>query len=132
MINRVTLVGRLGQDAELRYTTNGTAVSNFSVATTNTWVKDGEKQEKTEWHKVVVFGKSAEFAGEYVRKGSLVYIEGRLQTRSWEDKEGNKRYTTEVVAQTLRLLDSRRERGETAEREEEPYTSPNDESDVPF
>ena len=134
MINKCILVGRLGNDPELKYTNSGSAVSNISIATTEKWTdKSGERQEKTEWHKVVVFGKSAEFAGEYAHKGSLVYVEGRLQTRSWEDREGNKRYTTEIVAQNFRLLDSKRDREEsTAPKEEESYQSPNDESDVPF
>ena len=130
MLNKTMIIGRLGSDPELKYTNSGSGVCNLSVATTEKWTnKDGDRQEKTEWHKVVIFGKSAEFAGEYAHKGSLVYVEGRLQTRSWEDREGNKRYTTEVVAQNFRLLDKRQDR---EEKNEETYESPNDESDVPF
>ena len=130
MLNKTMIIGRLGQDPELKYTNSGSGVCNLSLATTEKWTnKDGDRQEKTEWHKVVIFGKSAEFAGEYAHKGSLVYVEGRLQTRSWEDREGNKRYTTEVVAQNFRLLDKRQDR---EEKGEETYESPNDESDVPF
>ena len=130
MLNKTMIIGRLGGDPELKYTNSGSGVCNLSLATTEKWTnKDGDRQEKTEWHKVVIFGKSAEFAGEYAHKGSLVYVEGRLQTRSWEDREGNKRYTTEVVAQNFRLLDKRQDR---EEKGEETYESPNDESDVPF
>lgn len=98
-INKVILVGNLGQDPEVRYTPNGSAVANLSLATSDSW-KDkntGQMQEKTEWHRVAMFGKLAEIAGEYLRKGSQVYIEGKLQTRKWQDKQGQDRYTTEVV-----------------------------------
>lgn len=98
-INKVILVGNLGQDPEVRYMSNGNAVANFNVATSETW-KDkqtGENREKTEWHRIVAFGKLAEITGEYIKKGTLVYIEGQLQTRKWQDQSGQDRYTTEVV-----------------------------------
>ena len=111
-VNKVILVGNLGRDPETRYTTGGDAVTNIRVATTDTWKdKNGEKQEKTEWHTVVFFGRQAEIAGEYLKKGRQVYVEGRLQTRKWQDKEGQDRYSTEVVLQgfnsQLTMLDSR-------------------------
>lgn len=108
-LNKVMLIGRLGQEPEAKYTPNGTAVSNFSIATSEKW-KDkasGEWNEKTEWHKVVSWNKQAEFCNQYLKKGSLVYIEGKLVTRSWDDKEGQKRYMTEVVANTVQLLDKK-------------------------
>lgn len=112
-INRVILVGNLGQDPEVRYMPNGSAVANLSVATSESW-KDkqtGETRDRTEWHRVVVFGKLAEIAGEYVKKGTQVYLEGQLQTRKWQDQAGIDRYTTEVVINpiggTLQILGSR-------------------------
>lgn len=106
MVNKVILVGRLGADPEIRYTQDGTMVTNLNVATNEQWKdKDGEKQQKTEWHRVVTFRKLAEICGNYLSKGSLVYVEGRIQTRSWDDKDGNKRFTTEVVASTMQMLD---------------------------
>ncbi|MCX8573434.1 MULTISPECIES: single-stranded DNA-binding protein [unclassified Gilliamella] len=112
-INKVILVGNLGQDPEVRYMPNGSAVANFSVATSESW-KDkqtGENRDRTEWHRVVVFGKLAEIAGEYIKKGTQVYLEGQLQTRKWQDQTGNDRYTTEVVVNpiggTLQILSSR-------------------------
>jgi single-strand DNA-binding protein len=105
-INKVILVGRLGNDPEIRYTQQGVAVTNFNVATSETWVdKAAQKQERTEWHRIVVWGKMAETCSQYLAKGRQVYVEGRLQTRQWEDKEGSKRYTTEVVASTVQFLD---------------------------
>jgi single-strand DNA-binding protein len=107
-VNKVILVGNLGRDPETRYTTSGDAVTNIRVATTDTWKdKNGEKQEKTEWHTVVFFGRQAEIAGEYLKKGRQVYIEGRLQTRKWQDKEGQDRYSTEIVADRMQMLGSR-------------------------
>ena len=104
-VNRVTLIGNLGRDPELRYTQSGQAVTNFSVATNEKWKdKDGQLQERTEWHRINVWGKSAENCAQYLSKGRSVYIEGRLQTRDWEDREGNKRQTTEVVAQRVQFL----------------------------
>ena len=111
-VNKVILIGNLGSDPELKYTPSGAAVTNFNVATNEVWNdKDGNKQERTEWHRVVLWRKLAEIAGEYLKKGSKVYLEGRLQTRSWEDKDGVKRYTTEVVADNMTMLDAKSEGG---------------------
>ena len=119
-INKVILIGNLGRDPEVRYTTNGKAVANFTMATTEKW-KDaqGERQEKTEWHRIVVWGKQAEIAGEYLRKGRSVYVEGSLQTREWTDRDGNKRYTTEINAQRFQMLGSPR-----GERDAQPQPQP--------
>ena len=107
-VNKVILVGNLGRDPELRYTQGGSAVTNFTLATNEKWRdKDGNNQERTEWHRVVVWGRQAETCAEYLAKGRQVYLEGRLQTRQWEDKEGNKRWTTEVVAQRVQFLGSK-------------------------
>jgi single-strand DNA-binding protein len=107
-VNKVILVGNLGRDPEVRYLPSGDAVANITLATTETWKdKSGEKQEQTEWHRVAMFGKTAEIAGEYLKKGSQVYIEGRLQTRKWTDKEGQERYTTEIRADRMQMLGSR-------------------------
>lgn len=108
-INKVILIGNLGQDPEVRYMPNGNAVANVTVATSESW-KDkntGENQERTEWHRVVFFRRLAEIVGEYCKKGSKVYIEGKLQTRKWQDQSGNDRYTTEIVANEMQMLDSR-------------------------
>jgi single-strand DNA-binding protein len=108
----VILIGNLGRDPELRYTQNGQPVTTFSLATNERWKdKDGQPQERTEWHRIVVWGKSAENCAQYLQKGRSVYIEGRLQTRDWEDREGNKRQTTEIVAQTVQFLGGRGEAG---------------------
>lgn len=108
-VNKVILIGNLGNDPDTRYTANGGAVTNLSLATTDSWrdKQTGENQERTEWHRVVLFGKLGEIAGEYLKKGSKVYIEGRLQTRKWQGKDGQDRYTTEIVANDLQMLDSR-------------------------
>jgi single-strand DNA-binding protein len=109
-LNKVMLIGNLGRDPEIRYTQNGTAVANFTMATTDRWTDGtGERQEKTEWHRVVVWAKQAEIVGEYLKKGRQVYVEGSLQTREWTDREGQKRYTTEVKAQRVQMLGSRGE-----------------------
>ena len=108
-VNKVILVGNLGQDPEVRYLPSGGAVTNISIATTDTW-KDketGEKKERTEWHRVVFFARLAEIVGEYLKKGSQVYVEGRLQTKKWQDKEGRDRYTTETVAERMQMLGGR-------------------------
>lgn len=105
-INKVILVGRLGQDPELRNTQNGQPVCSLGIATSESWMKDGKKEEKTEWHKVIVWGKLAENANKYLKKGRLIYIEGKLQTRTWEDQQGQKRYTTEIIANELKFLES--------------------------
>src|SRR3954447_4889303 len=107
-VNKVILIGNLGRDPEVRYMPSGDAVANITIATTETWKdKGGEKQEQTEWHRVAMFGKTAEIAGEYLKKGSQVYIEGKLQTRKWTDKEGQERYTTEIRADRMQMLGSR-------------------------
>lgn len=103
-VNKVILLGNLGRDPEVRYTQSGSAVANFSLATTRAYKSGEEWKEETEWHNIVVFGRVAERCGEYLQKGSQVYIEGRLQTRKWEDKEGNSRSTTEVVANEVQFL----------------------------
>ncbi len=108
MVNKVILIGNLGADPELRYTPNGMAVATLRVATSRTWKdKDGQKQDETEWHRVIVWDKSAEFCGNYLSKGSKIYLEGRLQTRKWKDKDGVDRYTTEIVAATVQNLTPR-------------------------
>ncbi len=107
-VNRVILIGNLGRDPELRYTAGGQPVASFSVATNERWNdREGKTQERTEWHRIVVWGKQGENCANYLQKGRTVYIEGRLQTREWEDKEGHKRQTTEVVAQSVQFLDRR-------------------------
>jgi single-strand DNA-binding protein len=109
-VNRVILVGRLGRDPETRFTGSGQAVANFSVATDETYKdRNGERQKRTEWHKIVVWGKQAEIAQQYLKKGSLVYIEGRIQSREWQDKEGQKRTSFEIVANNFRMLGGRSE-----------------------
>ena len=112
-VNKVILIGNLGADPEVRYTPDGAQVANFNLATSESWNDrtSGEKQERTEWHRLVVWRKLAEIAGQYLKKGSKIYIEGKLQTRSWEDQSGQKRYTTEVVVNELQMLDSRGEGG---------------------
>lgn len=107
-LNKVMLIGRLGRDPEIRYTNSGSAVANFSLATTDTWKdKQGQKQERTEWHNIVLFGRQAEVAKEYLAKGRSVYIEGRIRNRSWDDKDGNKRYRSEVVGDRMQFLGSK-------------------------
>jgi single-strand DNA-binding protein len=107
-INKVILIGNLGADPETRYLPSGDAVTNVRLATTDTWKdKSGEKQEHTEWHRVAFFGKLAEIAGEYLKKGSPVYVEGRIRTRKWQDKDGQDRYSTEIVGDRMQLLGSR-------------------------
>jgi len=108
-VNKVIIIGNCGQDPEVKYMPNGNAVANVTVATSESW-KDkntGEQQTKTEWHRVVFFRRLAEIVGEYVKKGSKIYVEGRLQTRKWQDKDGQDRYTTEIVAEQMQMLDSR-------------------------
>ncbi|NLR75344.1 single-stranded DNA-binding protein [Leeia aquatica] len=108
-LNKVLLIGNLGRDPEVRYMTNGEAVANFSIATTESWKgKDGQKQERTEWHNIVMYRKLAEIAGQYLKKGSAVYVEGKLQTRKWQDKNtGQDRYTTEIIADEMKMLGGR-------------------------
>ncbi|QJA06441.1 single-stranded DNA-binding protein [Thermosulfurimonas marina] len=112
-VNKVILIGRLGADPEIRYTADGQAVATFRVATNEVWVKNGERQEHTEWHRIVAFGRLAEICGEYLSKGRQVYIEGRIRTRSFEDREGQRRWVTEIVANDMRMLDGRRDQAFT-------------------
>src|SRR4029077_14527294 len=115
MVNKVILVGRLGKDPETRYTSSGQAVCNFTMATDETYRdRAGERQKRTEWHRIVVWAKQAEIAQQYLRKGSLVFVEGRIQTRQWDDREGQKRTTVEIVANNFRMLGGRDEGGGAA------------------
>ncbi len=121
-VNKAIIVGNLGRDPETRYLPDGGAVTNISIATTDSW-KDkstGEKKEQTEWHKVAFFGKLAEIAGEYLKKGSQVYIEGRIRTRKWQDKDGQDRYTTEIIADSMQMLGGRAGAGDASGRAEAP------------
>jgi len=112
-INKVILIGRLGKDPEMRFTQSKQAVANFSIATSESWKdKGGQKQEKTEWHNIILWARLAELANEYLHKGSQVYIEGRLQTRSWDDKDGIKHYTTEIIGQNMQFLDEKKNSGD--------------------
>lgn len=136
MVNKVTLIGRLGGDPEVRYTTSGTAIANFTLATSENWKdKEGNKQEKTEWHKIVAFRRLAEICGEYLVKGKQIYIEGRIQTRQWEDKDGNKRYTTEIVANQMQMLGSAKDAADSGPAQGAPSSNENDmpvDEDIPF
>jgi single-strand DNA-binding protein len=134
-VNKVILIGNLGRDPELRYTKDGRAVANFTLATSDRWRdKEGASQERTEWHRIVVWDKQAENCAQYLQKGRSVYIEGRLQTREWEDREGQKRQTTEIVAANVTFLGNRpgggRAPGEAAEAAPAPSTGNGD--DIPF
>ena len=113
-VNKVILIGNLGQDPEVRFTPSGTAVANLNLATTDTWMdrQSGQRQERTEWHRVVMFNKLAEISQQYLKKGSKLYIEGRLQTRKWQDQNGQDRYSTEIVANDMQMLDGRGEGGQ--------------------
>jgi single-strand DNA-binding protein len=118
-VNKVILIGNLGRDPEVRHTPSGAAVANFSIATNEAWNnREGQREERTEWHRVVAFGKLAEICGQYLKRGKQVYIEGRLQTRQWEDREGNKRSTTEIVAANMTML------GRAGEAAAEAYAPP--------
>ncbi len=142
-INKAILIGRLGKDPEMKYTPSGTAVASFSLAT-NYSVKDenGNYTDKTDWHNIVVYGRGAEFAGEYLSKGRLVYVEGRIQTRSWEDKDGNKRYTTEIICFDVQSLGSKGEvtakptdepaADEKATKDEQQSSDVEEADDLPF
>jgi single-strand DNA-binding protein len=149
-VNKVTLIGNLGNDPEVKYGKNGNAIANISLATAESWRdKDsGEQQERTEWHRVVFFGRLAEIVSEYLHKGSQVYVEGRLQTNKWQDKEGNDRYTTQIVANEMQMLGGRGgstnnqepavEKSTDASSEQNKQSSPNQSStddfdeDIPF
>lgn len=137
MINKVIILGNLGKDPESKHTANGTSVSNFSVATSETW-KDkstGERKEATEWHRVVAFGRTAEVVNEYLTKGSKVFVEGKIQTRKWQDKEGNDRYTTEILANNIKMIGGKSESG--SQQAQPPQQAPQQapdflDDDVPF
>lgn len=137
-VNKVILIGNLGADPETRYTPSNTAVTHLRLATSESWKdkQNGENKEQTEWHRVVMFGRLAEIAAEYTRKGSKVYIEGRIQTQKWQDKQGNDRYTTEIVAGQMQMLDSRGSsplRDESSEyKRPEQKSAPDFDEDVPF
>lgn len=130
-VNKVILIGNLGRDPEVRYTQGGSAVANFTMATTEQWkdATSGERKERTEWHKIVVWGRQAEIAGEYLRKGRQVYVEGGLQTREWTDRDGNKRYTTEIKAQRFNMLGSRNDAD--SQRQPEPQNAPSEPTPAP-
>ncbi len=142
-LNKVLLIGNLGADPEMRYTPSGRAVVNFRMATTRQWnTQDGERREETEWHRIVAFSKLAEICGQYLKKGAPVYVEGRLQTRSWEDQSGMKRYTTEIVANEMQMLSARQQNevasdasgGPGSRTPEAPPSSPDpgSDDDLPF
>ena len=132
MVNKVILIGNLGAAPEIRYTADGAAVANFRMATSEVWTnREGERQERTEWHRVVAFGRLGEICGEYLKKGSRVYIEGRLQTRAWEGQDGQKRYTTEVVAREMKMLD-RKGDAPGAQDERDLPPPPDTGDDIPF
>jgi len=123
-VNKAILIGHLGKDPETRHSQSGAAITSFSLATNESWNnKEGQREERTEWHRIVAFGKLAEICGQYLKKGKQVYIEGRLQTRSWDDRDGNKRYTTEIVANNMTML------GRTGEISSDTYAPPIQEDD---
>jgi len=132
VLNRAMIIGNLGGDPEMRYTQGGTAVANFSVATNEKWKdKDGNQQERVEWHRIVAFGRLAEVCGEHLTKGKQIYVEGRIQTRSWEDKDGQTRYATEIVASNMKMLG---QKGNGSGGKGRPPAPPADEyeDDIPF
>jgi single-strand DNA-binding protein len=144
-VNKVIVLGNVGRDPEVRYTPDGKAVCNLSIATSRSWKnKDGDRQEETEWHRVSLFDRLAEIAGEYVKKGKPVYVEGRLRTRKWQDKDGKDQYTTEIMAESMQLLGGRddeaaprqqapaRDTRTQAERKRPNFTAEADESDCPW
>ena len=137
-VNKVILIGHLGADPEIRYTQGGSPVANLRLATNESWTnKNGQKEERTEWHRIVLWSKLAELAGQYLTKGRQVYIEGRLQTRSWDDKDGNKRYSTEIVATSMQFLGGAGDRkGESANLPPDLPAPPDNlgsgEEDIPF
>ena len=138
-VNRAIIVGHLGKDPETRSSQGGMTITNFSVATSETWKdkKTGEKREQTEWHRISTFGRLAEICAQYLEKGKLVYIEGRIQTRSWEDKEGNKRYTTEIIANNMQILGGGGEKREAPKKQKTPPKTKQaepefDDSQIPF
>lgn len=138
MVNRVFLIGRLGRDPEVRHTASGSAVANFSIATDERWTdSEGNRQTRTEWHNIVVWRKLAEICGQYLRKGRLVFIEGRIQTREWDDRDGNKRKTTEIVASNMQMLGGRGDSEEPSQPQQKKEPQNNMEigitdDDIPF
>jgi single-strand DNA-binding protein len=137
-LNKVLLIGNLGRDPELRYTPSGRAVANFSMATTEQWKdKEGQRQDRTDWHNIVLWGRQAEIAKDYLRKGKQIYLEGRIQTRSYEDKDGNKKWITEIIGDRFLMLGRKGDQGDTAD-EFPPPPEPNSASsgtgddDLPF
>lgn len=136
MVNKVILIGRLGADPEIRYTPSGAEVATFRMATSESWTnKSGEKEERTEWHRIVAWRGLAKICGEYLNKGKLVYVEGRLRTRSWEDRDGNKRTTTEIEATDMKMLGGVGEasrKAKEAEPESAPPAATKEEEDIPF
>ena len=131
-LNKCCFIGNLGQDPEIRYTQDGKAVANFSMACSEEWKKDGQKQERTEWVKIVIWGKLAEVAGEFLKKGSKVYVEGKLQTRKWQNKEGQDQYTTEINVHDLLMLDGRSTKPEQNEPQGQEPMSGDLSDDIPF
>jgi single-strand DNA-binding protein len=140
-VNKVILIGNLGKDPEIRYSQSGTAVANFSIATNRNVKKNDEWVKESEWHKIVAFGKTAEVCSEYLSKGKQVYIEGRLQTREWEDKDGNRRWTTEIITERMQMLGTRADRDRDTkpppptDAGEDPFNKTSDDvpdDDVPF
>lgn len=133
-VNKAIIVGTLGKDPEMKYMANGNAIANLSVATSEKW-KDknsGQQQEKTEWHRVSMFGAVAEIAGKYLTKGSQVYLEGKIQTRKWQDKDGQDRYSTEIVANQMQMLGGKRNESEPRDSVEPPAEPEFDDSEIPF
>ncbi|MCG7871051.1 MAG: single-stranded DNA-binding protein [Candidatus Thiodiazotropha lotti] len=135
-INKVTLIGHLGKDPEVRYSANGNAVATVSLATSESWKdQNGQPQERTEWHRLVFFRRLAEIVGEYLQKGSAIYVEGKIQTRKWQDQSGTDRWTTEIIAGQMQMLDSRGESQSPRSNNtppEEPEGIPEPEDDIPF
>lgn len=135
MVNKVILIGRLGADPEIRYTPSGAEVANFRIATSESWTnKNGEKEERTEWHRIVAWRGLAKICGEYLSKGKLVYIEGRLRTRTWDDREGNKRSVTEIETTDMKMLGGIGEQKAKAKEAEGDFSPPpmKEEEDIPF
>ena len=133
-VNKCIIVGNLGKEPEMRYTASGAAIANITVATSEVWndKQSGEKKEKTEWHKVTFFGKLAEIVGQYLHKGSKVYIEGRLETNKWQDKEGNDRYTTSIIAKEMQMLDGKKDGAAQGGNYAPPESAPFEDSQIPF
>ncbi|MBN2700946.1 MAG: single-stranded DNA-binding protein [Methylothermaceae bacterium] len=140
MLNKVQIIGRLGRDPEVRHTQEGTAIANLAVATTEKFKRNGERRERTEWHRIVLFGKLAEIAGEYLHKGSQVYLEGSLRNRKWQGQDGQDRYTTEIVCRDMRMLGGNGQASGKQDRQPKKPTAPSpeeayddyDDSDIPY